>query len=176
MSPRTSSAADTSRLILLGVITQAHGIRGEIKLKSYTAEPEDITAYGPLRDKSGTLIALTLTGGTKDSLIAKIKGIETRDAAEKLRNTELFVPRNALPPPRENEYYHEDLVGLNILTEKGEAYGNILAMHNFGAGDLASIKRITGEEELLPFTRKTFLKIDFENSLCIIRPPEMIGQ
>ncbi len=161
--------------ILLGVITSAHGIRGEVKLRSFSAVPENITSYGPLKDKSGRIIPLTVIGGTKDMLIARIKGVNTREEAEALRNTELFVPREALPPPQENEYYHEDMTGLVLLTEDGKQYGVITGMHNFGAGDLVAVKRDSQEEEFLPFLRAIFSRIDFDKGVCTVIPPEILA-
>src|SRR5277367_5357467 len=101
-----------SRLIPLGVITTTHGVRGQVKIRSFTADPGDITAYGPLKDVSGRLFDITITGGTKDALIASIKGITTREEAESLRNTELLIARDALPETGKHEYYLEDLAGL----------------------------------------------------------------
>lgn len=166
---------DSTRLIPLGVITGAHGVRGQVKIRSFTANPEDITAYGALTDKNGRVFDITITGGTPDAFIANIKGISTRDDAEKLRNIELCVPRSALPAAQENEYYYEDMVGLKVLTADNTPYGTITAMHNFGAGDIVAIKRFSGEEELVPFGKKTFLKIDVSSGIAVIVPPEIIA-
>jgi len=172
--PRTTDHG--SRLISLGVITAAHGIRGEVKVRSFTANPQDITAYGPLLDASGRHFNITITGGTKDTLIAKVEGVSSRNEAEALRNTELFIPRSALPEPDAHEYYHEDLIGLSLMTADGKPYGVIAAMHNFGAGDLAAIRQESGEEEMLPFTRETFTQIDLAKGTAVIVPPEMISE
>lgn len=171
--PASAEQTDkNSRLIAMGIISTAHGIRGDVKLRSFTAVPEDITAYGPLQDKSGKQYIVKLKGGAGDALIASIAGVTTREAAEALRNTELFIPRTALPTTKQGEYYHEDLVGLTLLTHTGKKYGTITAIHNFGAGDLAAIARESGEE-LLPFTRAIFTQIDLKVGTCIIVPPEI---
>lgn len=162
------------RLIPLGIISGAHGIRGQVKIRSFTADPGNITAYGPLQDASGRIYAITVTGGTNDSLIASIEGVATRSEAEALRNTELLIARNALPETGKNEYYHEDLTGLNVVTAEGKAYGTIAAVHNFGAGDILAIRKASGEEELLPFTRIVFPRIDPEKGVAIISPPETV--
>jgi 16S rRNA processing protein RimM len=162
-----------SRLISLGVITSAHGIRGQVKIRSFTASPSDITKYGSLTDASGKEYILTVTGGTKDALIATVEGINSRNDAEALAGTELFVPREALPKTKKNEYYHEDLIGLKVVTKDGALYGTVTGMHNFGAGDLIALKKEDGEEEFLPFTQAIFTTIDPEKGVLIIVPPEI---
>ena len=163
------------QLISLGTIATAHGIRGEVKLRSFTADPYDITSYGPLSDKTGKQYNITVTGGTKDALIARIEGVTTRDAAEALRNTELFVARDALPETDEHEYYHADLIGIKLSLESGEAFGTITGVHNFGAGDLVAVMLASGEEELLPFSKATFPNFDIKKGMGIIVPPEVIA-
>ncbi len=169
-----SSTDHDLRLIVLGVITAPHGIRGQVKIRSFTANPEDLTAYGPLTSKSGAVFEVKITSHTKDVLIADIKGVNSRDDAEKLRGIELCVPRSALPDSDENEYYHEDLVGLKVQTQSGEPYGIIEAVHNFGAGDLVSLKLISGKEELLPFTKASFPNIDIKKGIAVIEPPVFV--
>ncbi len=166
---------NSERLIALGVIASAHGIRGQVKIRSFTADPRDITAYGPLKDHTGRVYKLTIAGQNKDMLFASIEGITDRDAAEALRNIELFVPRDAFPEPQEHEYYHEDLVGLEILTPDGKLFGTILAVHNFGAGDLLSVKLVSGKEEFYPFTRSIFPEINIAKKIAIIEPPAIIS-
>lgn len=166
--------AHDSRLISLGVITTVHGVKGQVKVHSFTSDPHDITAYGPLSDASGTRkFKLTVTGRTKDSLIASVEGVNTREEAESLRGTEFFIPRHALPKTRANEYYHEDLVGLTLVTKSGDTYGIIAGVHNFGAGDLLAIRQSSGEEEFLPFNRTIFPSIDIEKGTAVIVPPEI---
>lgn len=164
------------RLIRLGVIMSVHGVRGQVKIRSFTANPEDITAYGPLQGKSGNVYDISVTGGNNGVLIATVAGVTTRDDAEKLRNTDLFVPRSALPEPDENEYYHEDLIGLTVITEDGKDYGRIQSISNFGAGDIAIVKLASGDEEYLPFNKEIFPVIDTRNKKIVVSPPEMIKQ
>ena len=163
-----------TRLICLGAISGAHGVRGQVRIRSYTALPEDIAAYGSLRDASGKSYQLKITGHNKGALIASIQGIETREAAEKLRNIELFVERSALPEPKKNEYYHADLIGLEVFTENNSAYGQVLSIQNFGAGNLIEIRLVTGKEEFLPLNKTTFPVIDVKNKKLIVSPPEII--
>ena len=163
-----------TRLICLGVITSVHGVRGQVKLRSFTTSPDDITSYGPLIDKHGKAFALVINGETKDALIATVDGVTTREQAEKLKGTELFVPRSALPKPSADEYYHEDLVGIRLLTESGISYGTVVAVHNFGAGDLIAIRPAEGGEEMLPFRKTIFSGFDFAAGTAVIHPPEIV--
>jgi 16S rRNA processing protein RimM len=162
------------RLICLGIISSAHGVRGQVKIRSFTSSPQDITAYGALQDASGRTYHLTITGSAKNALIASIKGIDSREAAGALRNVELFVERSALPAPQKNEYYQLDLIGLEVTTEDNTAFGHIIGVHNFGAGDLVEIKLPTGKEEFLPLNKATFPVIDIKNKKVVIAPPEFI--
>jgi 16S rRNA processing protein RimM len=127
--------------VIVGVFGAAHGIRGEIRLKSHTADPKAIGTYGPLHDETGTrdFILETLRPIGKDMFVARVKGVSDRGSAEALNGIELFVPRDALPAPEEEEFYHADLIGLRVENGRGESLGSVLALHNFGAGDLLEI-------------------------------------
>jgi 16S rRNA processing protein RimM len=131
----------SSPKIVVGVFGAPHGIRGEIRLKSYTADPGAVGTYGPLYDASGargfTLEALRAIG--KDMFVARVNGISDRSTAAALNGTELFVPRDVLPPADEEEFYHADLVGLHVETSAGKHIGSLVALHNFGAGDILEI-------------------------------------
>lgn len=142
-------------MILLGRITGAHGIRGEVVVHSYAAVPDDIAAYGVLSDKAGTrtfklkVVRVTPKGG----LIARIAGVADRNAAEALKGVELFVARDKLPRAGDGEYYHADLLGLAAVSLEGRPLGEVVAVQNFGAGDLLEV-RLAGSTttELVPFT------------------------
>src|SRR6266851_3202456 len=106
--------------VCLGVITGAHGVRGAVRVKSFTAEPADVARYGPLEDESGERqFKLSVTGSAKGVLIARLPGVDDRDRAATLRGLRLYLPRNTLPPPGENEYYHTDLIGLDAALADG---------------------------------------------------------
>lgn len=161
-------------LVALGVIGGTHGIRGQVKIKSFTVLPEDIASYGALQDKSGHFYIIRVCGITRDAVIASIEGIHSRNDAEKLRNTELFAERSVLPEPEEDEYYYADLAGLEVVTADNVFYGKIRNIHNFGAGDIVEIGLPDGEKELLPFAKATFSRIDIKNRKVVIVPPEVI--
>jgi 16S rRNA processing protein RimM len=153
---------DPDRLILLGEIGSAHGIRGEVSIRTFTEVPADIAAYGPLKDKTGKrtfeITGLRVSG---NAVIARLSGIEDRTAAEKLRNTGLYVKRGQLPEPEPGSFYHEDLAGLTAVDPVGSPIGTVVGVVNFGAGDLVEIRR-PGEREtlLIPFTNDTVPSVD----------------
>lgn len=164
-------------LICLGKIIAAHGIRGQVKVASYTENPEDITAYGALSDATGQrTFELTIVAFQNKHLLAKVKGVTDRNEAENLRGIELYVPRERLPETTEGEYYQTDLVGLEArLTTDNTVYGTIKAVHNFGAGDLLEVQ-LTGSKkaEFLSFTKETVPEINIAEGYLTLTPPEEI--
>jgi len=140
-------------LILLGHISSAQGIRGEVVVKSHTDDPADIAVYGALSDKTGTkTYELTVVRIAKKGVIARVKGVSDRNAAEALRGTELYIARDRLPEPDEDEHYHADLVGLEAVTAEGTVVGEVVSIQNFGAGDLVEIQLAGGSRtEFIPF-------------------------
>ena len=159
-------------LILLGVIAGAHGIRGEVKLKSFTANPADIASYGALSDEAGgRLFEILAIKPAKDALIARLAGVEDRTAAEALKGTKLFVPRERMPAPDQDDYYHADLIGLDAVDASGNHFGTVLGVENYGAGDLLDIGDDTASE-LLPFTKAFVPEIDLAARRIVIAPPD----
>jgi len=159
--------------VLLGEIGAAQGLKGEVRIRSYTEEPGGITAYGPLQDETGRKIEIESLRATPKALIARIKGVTTREAAEALAHTKLYVPRAMLPERGEEEWYHADLVGLAAVGRDGAPLGKVVAIQNFGAGDLLEVKPIGGGATVLvPFTRDTVPEIDVEGGRLTLVPPE----
>ena len=151
----------------------AHGVRGIVRVKSHTANPDDLTAYGALSDASGTQrFAATVTGHVKGLVLARIEGVDDRDAAEALRGTELHVPRAALPPTEGEDYYHADLLGLRAESEDGTALGRVSAVHDHGAGPFVEIQPPDGPSTLVPFTREHVPAIDIEGGRMVVAAPE----
>ena len=164
--------------LCLGVIVGAHGLRGQVKVKSFTEDPADLAAYGPLSDVTGSrTFTLSLVGRAKGTLLASIVGVTERNAAEALRGTELFVAREALPDTEDEEvYYHADLIGLTAEDESGMRLGEVTALHNHGAGDLIEIAPEAaggkgGPAILLPFTRAVVPEVDLANRRLVVAPP-----
>jgi 16S rRNA processing protein RimM len=127
-----------STLILLGRITGAHGIRGAVKLKSFTQNPADISKYGPLVTGDGRTIEIARLKPAKDEFIADLKDVRDRNAAEALKGVELLIAREKLPAPRESEFYLSDLIGKNVLSD-GVTLGTVASIENYGAGDLMEL-------------------------------------
>jgi 16S rRNA processing protein RimM len=159
--------------VLMGVITGAHGVRGLVRVKSFTAEPADLAAYGPLEDAQGEgRFALELVGAVKGVLLARVPGVADRNAAERLKGTRLYLSRAALPDPGEEEYYHADLLGLAVVLSDGTSFGTVKAVHDFGAGDSLEIERADGNLVLVPFTSTTVPLVDIANGQLVLEPPE----
>ena len=157
--------------VLVGVFGAAQGIRGEVRIKSYTGDPRAIGAYGPLSTGDGrrSFIVLSLRPLKDDMLVARIEGVDDRDAAERLTNTELFIPRSRLPPPEPDEFYHVDLVGLRAEDEDGAALGRVRGIENHGAGDIMEIvPDHPGDTLLVPFTLPFVPVVDFENGRVVV--------
>lgn len=163
------------RDVLLGAVIGAHGIKGEVRVKTFTRAPEAIGAYGPLHTRDGRSFTVTHAHAKKpDEVILRFGGIESRAAAESLKGTELFVPRSALPAVKDEEFYHADLIGLRAEDQEGRHLGTVAALHNFGASDVIEITRDDGDSVLLPFTREVVPVIEIEAGRVIISAPEEV--
>ena len=163
------------RRILLGEITGVHGIRGDVLVRSFTAAPETIAAYGPLTDATGAKqFALGLIRVTSKGIVARIDGVRDRTTAETLRGTKLYIDRERLPEAAASEYYHADLIGLHAMAPDGTELGEIVAVQNFGAGDLVELKPADGSPtEFIPFENQWVPHVDIAAGTIVInRPPE----
>ncbi len=166
---------DDGRLILVGRVAGAFGVRGELRITTYTAEPLTLLTYRHLKREDGApALTLTTARALKDAVIARAREVETREQAEALRGLRLFVPREALPEPEEDEFYLADLVGLTAVSPAGEALGRVKAVHDFGAGDILEIDPGDGRPTwLLPFTREAVPEVQLdEGRLVAVRPVE----
>jgi 16S rRNA processing protein RimM len=160
-------------LICIGVITGAQGVRGAVRIKSFTALPEDVAAYGPVADETGQRIfALHPVGRAKGVVIATISGVVDRDAAERLKGVRLYVARDKLPAPGEEEYYHADLIGLAAVLRDGTLLGRVRAVHEYGAGDSLEVARESGGTVIVPFTRAAVPEVDLAAGRLVIDPPD----
>jgi 16S rRNA processing protein RimM len=167
-----AGARAPQRRVCVGVVTGAHGVRGAVRVKSFTAEAGDVAAYGPVEDESGMRrFTLRVVGAAKGVLIAQIAGVEDRNAAEALRGLRLYLSREALPPPGEEEYYHADLIGLAAALADGTPVGRVRAVHDFGAGDTLEIDRAQGQPVMVPFTRAVVPVVDLEGGRLVLDPP-----
>jgi 16S rRNA processing protein RimM len=165
-----------SRLIRLGVFGAAQGVRGEVRVNSFTSDPVDIGAYGALTDAAGSrrflLKVIRPLKGTM--VVARVEGVASREAAQAVTGVDLYARRDQLPPPAEGEYYYHDLIGLAAVTREGEAIGKVVDLLNYGAGDILEIEPGGGGETLLlPFNDDVAPEIDFDAGRIVIQPPEI---
>ncbi len=164
--------------VLLGVVGGPHGIKGEVRIKSFTTDPTDIGAYGPLFDTEGNRYTIRSARVQKNVVVARIAEVADRNHAERLNGRELFIDRAALPEPgADDEFYLEDLVGFAVETLAGEAIGTVLAFHHFGAGDIVEIaptdggnSRAKGRTAMIPFSQGAIPEIDAERQVLIVDP------
>jgi 16S rRNA processing protein RimM len=161
------------RLIALGRFGAPQGVRGEIRIQSYTAEPAAVGAYGPLTDATGArAFAIKVVRPLRDDmLVARVEGVTTREAAAALTGVELFARRSQLPPPEPDEFYYDDLIGLEAVSVDGASLGRVTAVLNHGAGD---ILEIAGGRLLLPFIKAVAVEIDFAGGRIVVAPPAEI--
>ncbi|BAR57190.1 16S rRNA processing protein RimM [Bradyrhizobium diazoefficiens] len=165
-----------SALVCVARIGAAHGVRGAVKLWTFTEDPFAIKRYGPLLSKDGKRqFEVTQAREAKDHLVATFKGVTTRDEAERLNGIELYVAREKLPATDEDEYYHTDLIGLAAVTTDGEPLGRVLAIHNFGAGDIIEIAPPKGTSLLLPFSNAVVPEVDVAGGRVVVALPQEIA-
>ena len=161
--------------ICVARIGAAHGVRGAVKLWTFTEDPLAVKHYGPLSTKDGARqFEVTHVREAKDHLVAMLKGVASREDAERLNGIELYIARDKLPETDEDEYYHADLIGLAAVNAANEAIGRVIAIHNFGAGDIIEIAPASGPTLLLPFTNAVVPTVDLANRRVVIELPEEI--
>jgi 16S rRNA processing protein RimM len=158
--------------VCIAQIGAAHGVRGEVRLRAFTADPLSVADFGPLEAEDGRRIEIETVRPAKDMLVARLKGVADRNAAEALTNLRLYVAREKLPQPADDEFYHADLIGLAAVTAAGESYGTVKAVHNFGAGDLLEIEPAAGGATvMLPFSEATVPTVDIAGRRIVVAPP-----
>ena len=164
----------SSKLILVGRVAGAFGVRGEVRVTAYTERPESLLAYRELLQKDGSP-GLTLLSGRaqKGDLVARAREIATKEEADALRGLLLHVPREALPEPEEDEYYLTDLIGMTVVSPEGQTLGKVKAVQDFGAGDILEIDPGRGATWYLPFTREAVPEVDMAGGRIVaVRPAE----
>ena len=171
------TSADTRRIVVAR-IGSAHGIKGEVRVKSFTAAPLDAAGYGPLQAADGrrfTVASARPAGSSPDMLVVRFREVADRTAAETLNGLDLSVPRERLPAPEADEFYHADLIGLAAVTAAGKPLGTIVAVPNYGAGDLLEIAPPAGATLLVPFTRDAVPDIDLAGGRVVVVPLAGLG-
>jgi 16S rRNA processing protein RimM len=170
-----SRLVGSSKNVVVAQVGAAHGVKGEVRLKSFTAVPMDVAAYGALEAADGRLFeietARPAAAPAGDMLVVHFRGIEDRAAAEALNGVELSVPRARLPEAGDDEFYHADLIGLTAETVSGETLGTVIAVQNYGAGDLLEIAAPGAMPVLIPFTRAAVPTVDVAGGRVVVDPP-----
>ncbi len=160
--------------VCVGAVAGAFGVKGEVRLKSFCSDPEDVAAYGPLEtEDAARRFEITLVKSVKNGFAARLSGVRSKEAADALRGTRLFAGRDALPALEEEEYYHADLIGLEVRDTGGTLLGKIRAIHDHGAGDLLEVHGLGLKQTvLLPFTRAAVPTVDIAAGRVVADPPE----
>jgi 16S rRNA processing protein RimM len=165
----------TGARVCVGALAGAFGVRGEVRLKSFCAEPEAVAAYGPLSTEDGMRrFEVTLTGSVPQGFSARLSGVTTREAAEALKGVRLYADRDRLPALPDDEFYHADLIGLEVADPGGRVLGRVTAVHDHGAGDILEIAPAGGGATfLVPFTRAAVPTVDLSRGRIVADPPPM---
>ena len=163
----------SSDRVLLGVVAAPHGVRGLVRIKSFTDDPMKVAAYGPLSDEAGKKVyRVEALSAARGAVLARIEGVADRTAAEALRGLRLYVERNALPDAGEREWYEADLIGLAAVGRDGRDWGKVVAFHDFGAGSMMEVSGGSSTTTaMLPFTDEAVPEIDVEGGKVVIDPP-----
>ena len=149
----------------------AHGTKGEVRVKTFTLNPESLGAYGPLSTDDGRQLSIaSLRAGKPGEAIVLFGEIADRNAAEALKGRELSVARSALPAPEADEFYHADLIGLAVEDKDHAPLGHVRALHNFGAGDVMEIETPAGATEFIPFNANVVLKVELPTRIVVVPP------
>jgi 16S rRNA processing protein RimM len=158
-------------LVCVGAIAGGFGVKGEVRLKSFCAEPAAIAGYGPLVTEDGRSFGVRVTRPIAGAFAARLTGVATREEAEALKGIRLYAPRDRLPPLPEDEFYHADLIGLLVVDTGGAALGTVRAVLDHGAGDILEIARPGAPDLLLPFTRAAVPTVDLAARRIVADPP-----
>lgn len=163
--------------VCVGEITAAHGVRGLVRIRPFTEAPEGVTAYGDPTDAEGIRrFSIDLRSWSKGAWIAAVDGVGDRTAAEKMRGTLLYVPRDRLPPTDDDDaFYYHDLIGLVAVLADGTPYGEVRGIADHGAGDIVEIRKSDGETVFIPFTRLAVPEVDLVAGRIVVDPPTITG-
>ena len=162
--------------VCVGVVVGVHGVRGAVRVKSFTEVAADIGFYSPVEDETGTVkFRLKVTGEVKGSVIATLDGVTSREAAEALKGTKFWVARERLPRTEEDEFLYSDLVGMAVEGLDGRKLGTVTAVHDFGAGDVLDIALVPKGNLMVPFTRETVPEVDVAGRRLVMIPPVYVA-
>ena len=164
------AGGEKAKRVCLGQIGAAHGIAGEVRLRSFTSRPEAVADYGPLETEDGRSVEIEALRAAKDHFLARLAGVRDREAAHALANAKLYVPRERLPEPTEpDEFYYADLVGLTVVDASERTVGTVVAVYNFGAGDLIEVQEAESRTtQMLPFDAVTVPVVDIAGGRLVV--------
>jgi 16S rRNA processing protein RimM len=166
----------SDRKICVGQFAGAHGVRGLVKLRSFTADPGSIFEYAPLTDKEGgRSFIITNKSASKDLFIVAVEGVNDKETADQLRGDRLYIPRSALPKTSKNEYYEGDLMGLKVVDENGKALGSVMGVFDYGAGIFLEIGESKKNSFMIPFKETFVPKVDLDAGKLVIVVPEELS-
>lgn len=164
---------ESDRKICVGQFAGAHGVRGLVKLRSFTADPEALFSYAPLTEKEGEReFKIVLKSSSKDLFIVAVEGIDTKDAADALRGDRIYIPLSILPGTGANEYYEAELIGLKAVDQAGKSFGRVIGVYDFGGGAMLEIGESKSKTFMLPFRDAFVPKVDIEAGTVEIALPE----
>ena len=169
----SDNPVDRSKVkVCVGTVSGPKGLDGSLRIRSYTTQPEDITSYGPVSDKTGKILYdIHILQSTKKGLVVKISGIEDRDAAEAIKGLDLYVSRGSLPELDEGEFYFSDLIGLDAVNLNGSLIGKVKSVDNFGAGNVMELEMRDGNFRRLPFSLDVVPVVDIAGGLIVVKLP-----
>lgn len=164
-----------NNLVCIGLISRSHGVKGDVLVKSFTQKPMDVASYGPVKTRNGIEILLNVIGKSRDQLIVRIEGFNTRDQSDALKGELIYIDKAKLPKITEcDEYYHNDLIGMKVLNEDNNIFGVVVGIYDFGAGDIIEICNNTGEMIMAPFVKSFVKKVDVTNSEIVMSEEKLI--
>jgi 16S rRNA processing protein RimM len=175
MAPRPKDGRETR--VCVAQIGAAHGLKGDVRLWSFTQDPAAVAQYGALETEDGSRrLEISSMRAAKDCFIARLRGVDDRNAAEALRNTKLYIERDRLPDTDDDDtFYHADLIGLAAFDQQGAKIGEVIAVQNFGAGDIIEVRRADKSTAMFPFNEAVVPEIDIAAGRMTIVPPEETG-
>lgn len=176
-APNSGESTETTESnVCLAEILAPHGVRGAVRLKSFTKDPLSLFDYPQLFDAQGVPYKIKYFASKQNGVfVVTINGVTTCDAAELLRGVKLYVKRSDLPSPPEDEFYYTDMIGLSVITTKGEVVGIVSTVQNFGAGDLLEVKTSSGKLYTVPFTKEAVPQIDVDKGELVIDTDYLLG-
>ena len=171
-SPQKLDQPTADNRICVGTVTGPHGLKGDVKLKSYTENPKDVAAFGPVTDKSGKQsFEIRIISAKQKGLVVELSGVRGREAAEAIGGTDLYMSRDLLPELEEDEFYYSDLIGLPVEHQNGEAIGVVSLVDNYGAGEVMEVDLKDGGTEMFQMSREVVPEIDLKNGRVVVNPP-----